>query len=168
MLSRLLRPRYGAAIAVACMALAALPAVAAADDQAVSVSNCSLSQDGETTVQAGNSVILQWSWGARTKGLVIAAVKAIEQTVTVDDADVADVDSYWGSPVPVNDPTYGSVWIATWSYQAGVLADPGDTMDVTVDGVLTHPIVDLVLFDGNRPMLFGPLDFVWDCEITAV
>jgi hypothetical protein len=165
------RRRGPAALIAAWLVLATMPGAAAADDHFVSIIGCHFG-GGEAIVEAGEPIVIRWGWLAKTRGLVVMTVGASDQTVTVGGEEIPNVDAFWGSPVAVNHPTLGRVWQAHWAYELDPLAEPGDSVVVTLDLTMTHPTLDLLTFeeDSHRPAIAPAGSYFGEtieCRITA-
>ena len=168
------RVRLTGAAMIAAIALAALPAAVAADDEVVPFFACLngmdpdpevTEDDGQWTVAAGEPIILRWGWQALRRGMVVSALKAIEQTVTVGGTAITDVDSYWSVPFTVEVEPYGTIWQADWVYDDVGSLTSGGPLVVTLEFYYRHP-----LFDGVTPIrpFPGPDAPVYiECEITV-
>lgn len=104
-----------------CLALAGLAPSAA---RAVDVSDCT---SGIVLVPAGTPVVVQLAATETTRGLLSAYLKAQTTTVVVDGVAVGDVSDLYG---PMQAQPSG--WTSVLTYSAGVLAQPGDAVVVTL------------------------------------
>lgn len=156
--------RLIAATSIAAVALTALPATVAADDQLVNFwSGCVFGPySGKTTVAAGEPVIVRWGWGAKTRGLTLAFMKAIDYTVVVNDEATEDYTA--GEPFRQADGN----WRVDWSYAAGNLGE-GDSVEITIDYSLSHRLPDGGIDpDTGHRAIFGPGSIIsGECTITA-
>jgi len=173
-LQTLTRARLLPTVFIAVLALAALPGAVAADDPQYVYffgdGNC-LSQGGEIEVAADVPIILRFGWGAKTKGLVIDYINGTDQTLTIDEQQQPNVDSYWGSPffVPASPPTPAH-WRAWVSFPLGSLAS-GESTEVAYNAYVHHRLHDgFSYFGEHHPSFFGPGWFFEEpplCTITA-
>jgi hypothetical protein len=100
---------------------------------------------------------------ASAVGQLQSFLRSQSTTASVDGAPVANASDLWSAPS--DDP---APWVTFWTYDTGVLADPGDSLTVTWQVTLSHPVPyrdpDLgILFDGPGDVY--PADA--SCTITA-
>ena len=109
-------------------------------------------------VPAGTPTRAEISWVDTRKPLVKQFLRLQTTAVRVDGVPITDASRRWW-PVMGS----GNVWGTTWSYDAGVLAQPGDTVVVYIDITLARKL------RGGDGVVYGPgsvLDVT--CTIVAV
>jgi hypothetical protein len=162
--SSLSRIRLIAATSIAAVALTALPATVAAEDQLVSFwRGCVFEPyNGKTTVAAGQPVIVRWGWGAKTRGLTLIFMKAIDYTVVVNDEATDDYTA--SEPFRQAD----GIWRVDWYYAARPLGE-GDSVKITLDYSLSHRLTDGGIDpDTGHMAIFGPGSIIYgECTITG-
>jgi hypothetical protein len=125
------------ALCAAMIAAAIIATGAAAAPVTVSIVGCVLVHGGQETVPAGSTVSFRFGWGTRTKELSELFLRTVTVSASVDGTPVANADSYWTDPVYT-----GTAWLTNWLYPTGVTLEAGDTMVLTFDAVLSHPVAD--------------------------
>jgi len=118
---------------VVLLGLTAVPSAAAAG--VGDLSFC-VGAGGSVTVPAG-TVIVQETWADTSPALVRRFVRIQNTTASVDGVPVSDASSLWG---PVTQA--GSLFVTSWSYNAGALASPGDALTVVYDITFTRRFRD--------------------------
>lgn len=110
---------------------------------------------GVASVPAGVPIELHIGWAVKTRGLAEAFLHAQETSLVIEGVPVPDAGSFWSQPIPT---TFGGsdAWVSRWIYPTGTALAPGETLEVEFELALDHPTVDLLLFDGRRPLRFGP------------
>jgi hypothetical protein len=146
-------------------AIAAMSSPATADfySNTVSIGACVFGEDGQTTVPAGASVVVGETWLDTSAAAVRRFLRVQNTTATIDGAPVPNASTLWGPVEPFPpDPAY---WSTTWSYDAGVLSNPGDAVTVTWDIVFQRRFRDGSgnAFPAGSSAFGGPLT----CTIVA-
>jgi hypothetical protein len=150
------------AVAAGLAASVGLVGATSATPVTVSLVSCVFGGGGNATVPAGSQVTVRIGWADINRGLVQDFLNAQTTTATVNGSPVANASSYWG-PISDNNVTF-------WLYDTGVVLGAGDTMTVTADVSLSHPIPGgkddegHPLFNGPGSIFGGPIT----CTITGV
>lgn len=152
------------------VSVGALPSAPASADEPITVGLIGCWLSGPRDVAGGAPIVLGTGWIAQTRGHVQLFRHGHELELLRNGVPVTDADDlrYWSEPTRVAfayeqaaadyapllvvDRVPGDEWQTLWRYPTTA---PAAGSSVTYDFVLrpTHPILDLVLFDGHRPYL---------------
>jgi hypothetical protein len=121
------------------LALAAslAPAAPAAAVPAASVNVIACAFGGGATVPAGAPITVRFSWSSDNLGRARTLLSAASVVVSIDGAPVVDATSDLSAP---EWSTTAQSWVSTWTYPTGQTLAASQSMTVTVDLVLSHPI----------------------------
>lgn len=115
---------------------------------------------GSAVVPAGVPVSVEIAWLDTRSSLVRHFLRLQTTTASSDGVPIAGASDLWGPVTPL-----GDVWSTTWSYDVGVLNQPGDSATVSLDIEL-----DKKLRSGDKNF-YGPgsvTEGTITCTITAV
>ncbi len=128
---RLVAPFLGAVLL-----LSSAGAVAAQDTALVDPFGCAIFTDGSMTVEPGAPILLRGGWTATTRGQIEAFNRDAIWINTVNGTSI-DVRPYLTAPFQID----RKFWAVLWYYPLPPLA-LGETMHLTTDLVLRHPVYD--------------------------
>jgi hypothetical protein len=132
---------------------------ARAAGNAVDLTTCA-GDGGSAVVPAGVPVTVAIAWLDSSASLVRHFQRLQTTTASHDGVAIAGASGLWG---PATD--LGVAWATTWSYDAGVLAQPGDSVFVSLDIALDKKL------RGGDKAFYGPgsvTEGTIACMITAV
>jgi hypothetical protein len=128
---------FVAAVAAAVVAATFSVGAASAEPATVSLVACVLVHGGTATVPAGSTVTFRFGWLTREEALAEQFLQVVDVTASVDGVPVADANSYWTDPAST-----GSGWLTNWLYPTGITLGAGDSLTLTWDATLSHPVAD--------------------------
>jgi len=148
----------------ALVALAGAGAGSAATPATVSLLAC-YDGGGSTTVPAGSDVTIRIGWGQENVGLVRDFLNNQSTTATLDGSPIANASARWSAPQALP-PFSVSVWLSP----VKTLANPGDSMSLTMQISLRNPIPQGRDPDTGKQIFAGPGDALqpdFGCTVTA-
>lgn len=160
-----MRITTGAAL-VAVLAALSVGSANAATPVTVSIPVCYFAHGGNVTVPAGSDVTMSFGWASSTKGRVLNFESAQTTTASRNGSPVPNASSLWGAPEPIS-----GGWVAFFRLSAGTLANPGDSMVVTMQISLSRKTPQGKDPDTGKQLFSGPGDVLpsgFGCTVTAV
>ena len=118
---------------------------------------CAIFFGGEITVEPGADIVLFSGWSAATRGQLEIERPAAASIFTVNGRAV-DVTPYF-DPLTKLDRKF---WLTIWRVAVGSL-ELGETVDITLDLVLSHPNFDGSFLWPAGSVFNGPLS----CHVTG-
>ena len=120
---------------------------------------------GETTVPAGDRIVVQQGWGAKNRGQMQTFLKAQTTTISIDGGDPVDVSNSYSAIQAHPDGGF----VARWRYDTGVTLSAGQSVLVSSRLEVSHVVPDFQAEDPPRRMtLFRPgQPDIINCRITA-